>query len=140
MAGEFTYTGNEVDVYLDGVKVDLLQTISGNSSYGQQPASGIGDIHNKEHLPSRAEHQITIDRMALRKDSLVAMDIILENGDAAMRGKTFDIEIFSKEGPLLHKFIKAVNDSNRVNVTAHRIVISDAVFVARDQVGTGSLG
>jgi len=139
VASEFVWTGNEVDVYLDGIQAEALQTITGSDDYGHQPVSGVGNIHVMEYVPERAMHQVTIDRMAMRKDQLVKAGIVQENGDSAMRGKVFDVEIFHKEGALMKKYVKAVCSSARMTVTAHRVTISDAVFLARDTVGTLSL-
>jgi hypothetical protein len=139
MASEFVFTGNEVSVFIDGVECALLQNISGSDDYGHEPASGIGDIHVKEYVPALARHNISIDRLILRKADLMAKGIVFENGDAALVGKTFDIEVFSKSPTaprLLRKFINCVNTGGRVSVAAHRILVSDATFVGTDASGT----
>lgn len=139
MASEFVFNGNECAVFLDGHEAVLLQNISGSDDYGHEPASGVGDIHVKEYVPALARHNISIDRLVLRKGDLMDKGIIFENGDAAMLGKTFDIEIFSKDPTnpkILRKFINCTNTGGRVSVAAHRILVSDATFVGTDATGT----
>lgn len=134
VAKHYTYTGNEVSVFLGGAKAFLLQTIVLSDDYGQQEISGIGDIHTEEFVPSYARHNATADRFCLRNDALA--DVVLENGDDAMRGMEFDIEVFEKKtGSLLRKHIGAKMTSGRMTVAAHRVTITDAAFVARDAEG-----
>jgi hypothetical protein len=133
---EFAYTGSQVTVFLNGTQADLLQTIRGADSYGHQPVRGIGDGHAKEFAPGEFNHQITIDRMALRHDSLVSSGVIPRNGDAVMQEKPFTIEIFSKDtGAIVKKYMKCICDQATLTVQGQRIVISDAVFMAVDTDG-----
>lgn len=136
MASQYIYTGNEVRVVMDGVELDLVQTIRGSDDYGDEYVSGIGDIHGLELVPTFARHTVTISGFALKKEKAILLGIIRENGDEALKGKHFTIEIFSKEGPLLRKWEDAVNNSGDINVTAHRIVVKDATFMALDAAGT----
>lgn len=139
--GQFVYTGNEVEVHFNGTVLDLVQNMRGTDDYGFEPASGIGDIHAFEYTPTLARHSISISRFALRKDSAVALGIIQENGDAALSNPPFAIEIFSKvTGKLLKKWMGALNSSSDVTVTAHRVVVGDANFVATDTTGDLATG
>jgi hypothetical protein len=134
LAKHYTYTGNEVDVFLGGSKAFLLQTIVMSDDYGQQEVSGIGNIHTEEFVPSYARHNATVDRFCLRKDSMA--DVVLENGDDAMKGMEFDIEVFEKKtGSLLRKYIGSKMTSGRMTNAAHRVSITDSAFVARDAEG-----
>ena len=137
----FTYTGNEVDVYMNGVLLDLIQNMRGTDDYGFEPASGIGDIHALEYVPSMARHSIAVSKFALRKDSAVTAGIINENGDAALANTPIVIEVFSKiTGALIKKYLTASNTSSDIAITAHRIVVEDANFVATDTMGTLATG
>jgi hypothetical protein len=131
-----TYTGNQVDAFINGIKMDLLQTIRGADDYGLEPASGVGDIHVQEYVPTVARHTISISAFALKNEPTIQNRIIWENGDAALAGGEFDIEIFAKEtGALLRKWTQAMCTNADVVVTAHRILVKDATFVALDVVG-----
>jgi hypothetical protein len=132
---QFVHTGNEVDLYLNGIKMDLVQTVTGNDDYGPEPASGIGDIHVFEYPPTVARHNITVSAMVLTKEKAIAAGVINENGDAAMEGLTFPIEIFKKTGPLIRKWLRAVNANGSIQVTAHRILVKNASFLACDAAG-----
>lgn len=115
--------------------MDLLQTIRGRDDYGPEPVSGIGDIHAREYPPTMARHIITMTGVALRKEKVFELGIVPENGDDALRGKTFSIEIFSKQGPLLRKWEQAVGADADLVVTAHRVLMKDATFFATDAGG-----
>src|SRR5271156_1686063 len=93
---KYVFTGNEVTLYLNGVEVDLVQNLRGTDDYGFEPASGIGDIHAFEYVPTMARHSIAISKFALRKETAVTAGIIQENGDAALANAPIEIEIFSK--------------------------------------------
>lgn len=131
----FVHHGNEVKVVMDGIELDLVQTVRGSDNYGHEPASGVGDIHIKEHVPSLARHTVTLSAFALRKDRAITLGIIQENGNAALRGKAFTIEVFDRTGALIRKWTQCVNDSGDVTVTAHRIIVKDATFLATDAAG-----
>jgi hypothetical protein len=134
--GQFVFTGNEVEVSINGQRVDLAQNIRGTDNYGHEPASGIGDIHVKEYVPSVARHNITMSKLVMRKEKAISAGLILENGDDAMRGRIFDIEIFPKGGgPVLRKWMGCVNDGGDIGVTSHRILVQDATFLATDAAG-----
>jgi len=138
---KYVFTGNEVTLYLNGVEVDLVQNLRGTDDYGFEPASGIGDIHAFEYVPTMARHSIAISKFALRKETAVTAGIIQENGDAALANAPIEIEIFSKlTGALIKKYLGVSNSSADIAVTAHRVVVEDANFVAIDTSGTLATG
>lgn len=131
----FTVTGNEVDVFFNNVKLDLMQSFRATDDYGFEPASGVGDIHVKEYVPTLARHAISISRFALKKDSAMKLGILQENGDAALKNVPFDILVVSKAGVIMRKYIQGINNSGDIGITAHRVIVSDANFVALDASG-----
>lgn len=131
----YTYSGNDVRVFLGGVEVPLLQNLSGDDAYNHEPASGVGDIHVTEFIPSRAMHTITIDKMIFKPELLTLLGIIVENGDGALRGLMFDIEVQAKRGGVLKTWYDAKCDRARVTVRAHSIIVQDATFMALDTAG-----
>jgi hypothetical protein len=138
---KYVFTGNEVILYLNGVEVDLVQNLRGTDDYGFEPASGIGDIHAFEYVPTMARHSIAISKFALRLETAVTAGIIQENGDAALANAPIEIEIFSKlTGALIKKYLGVSNSSADIAVTAHRVVVEDANFVAIDTSGTLATG
>jgi hypothetical protein len=133
----FVVTGNEVTLVFNNVVVDLFQTFRATDDYGFEPASGIGDIHCREYVPTLARHAISISRLVLTKENAMKLNIIQENGDSALKSIVFDIQLFSKvTGQLMRKYIDGINNSGDIGVTAHRIIINDANFVAIDATGT----
>ena len=133
-----THSGNRIVVEVDGQRVGLVQNLRANDNYGLQPASGVGDIHVVEHVPSVANHAISVGTMVLFKKSLAKLGLVPENGDGALKGLVLDIVYYSRDtGEVLMKYLKCSYDSGDVDVSAHRIVTRSAQFKAIDRVGTG---
>jgi hypothetical protein len=134
---ERVMTGNEIRVAIDGVELELVQSIRFTDDYGHEDASGIGDIHVQEHVPTVARHTATMSKLAVPREVAVELGIITENGDVAMEGKIFDIEVFEKaSGALIRKVINCVNIGGDIGFTAHRMIMTDAQFRGRDVSGT----
>ena len=131
-------TGNRVLVVLDGLQVGLIQSFRASDGYGLESASGIGDIHSQEFVPTIANHSLSISKMTLKAEALRSKGLAPENGDAALKGIEFDVHVQSKDdGTVLRKYIGCVYDSGDMDVSAHRIVVTNAQFKARDVQGTG---
>lgn len=133
-----TRTGNRLVVLLDGKQqVGLLQSVNANDDYGLEPASGIGDIHVQEYVPTMARHSLSISSLVLSKKSLIAAGIIPENGDAVLQGLVFDIEIYDKDdGQLLRKYTGVSYSSGGIDVSKHAIVVQNGQFMALDVSGS----
>lgn len=135
-----THTGNKIDVQFDGQAIGLIQNLRPSDDYGHQPASGVGDIHVQEYVPSMATHRLTASTMVLFAQNMRDAGIAMENGDAVLRGLVFDIVIYGKDpkaGGVLRKYIKCSYTGGDVDVSKHAIVASNAQFVALDVSGTG---
>lgn len=131
-------SGNRVVVQFDGKQVGLLQSVRANDDYHPVPASGVGDIHVQEYVPSMAGYQISVSSMILFKQNLRAAGITALNGDEALRGNVFDIAVFSKDdGSELRKYTGCSFSSGDVEVNKHAILLSNAQFNALDVTGTG---
>ena len=131
-------TGNRIVVEFDGKVVGLIQSIQPSDSYAMEPASGLGDIHVQEHVPTRAQHRVEVTNMTLFSGSMRAAGIVPENGDAALAGTVLDICIYSKDtGKVMRKYASCSYDSGSVDVTAHRILMARGSFLALDVSGTG---
>lgn len=131
-------SGNRVVVKLDGKSVGLIQSVRMSDDYSPEPASGIGDIHVQEYVPSMARHTLTVSNMvlyvgAMREAGLAALD-----GDDMLQGRVFDIEVFSKDdGSLLRKYMGCSYASGDVEVNKHAILMSNGQFNALNVSGTG---
>lgn len=134
-----THSANRIAVLIDGKTVGLAQSVRMNDSYGLQAASGIGDIHTVEHVPSHATHSLSIATMVLFKNKLSdAGAAIPENGDDALNGLVFDLVTFSRDtGKVLRKYRGVSFDSGDIDISAHRIVTRGGQFKALDVSGTG---
>lgn len=130
-------SGNRVAVVMDGKQVGLMQSVSAQDGYGLDPASGIGDIHVIEHVPTLAKHTLSVSQMALKRSSLRLAGLAMENGDAVLRGLVFDFEVYDKDsGDLLYKYTGCSFDSGSVDIQKHAIIVNSATFLALDRVGT----
>lgn len=130
-------SGNRIEVTFAGIKVGLLQSVRMSDDYAPEPASGIGDIHVVEHVPTMARHTISVQTMVLRTASLRKAGIATLNGDAALQGLVFDITSYSKDdGSVLRKYSGCTYASGDVDVGKHAIVMSSAQFNCLDVGGS----
>lgn len=131
-------SGNRFVVVMDGHHVGLAQSVDMSDDYGPEPASGVGDIHVQEWVPTMARHTIQCEEMVLYTGNMRAAGISLQNGDDALRGMVFDIIVVSKDtGETLRKYTGCSYASGSVNVRKHAIVVSNGTFNALDVSGTG---
>ena len=130
-------SGNRVVVEIDSQAVGLLQSVRMSDSYALEDASGIGDIHVKEHVPTKATHMLSVTGMVLSKKSLRSLGIAPENGDAVLLGLVFDVAVYSRDdGSMLRKYRGCSYDSGTTSVDAHRIIMMDGQLKALDTGGT----
>lgn len=131
-------TGNRVIAAFDGKQIGLLQNIRTSDDYGLDPASGIGDIHVQEHVPTVARHTVTASALILISGAMRELGIAAINGDDALKGITFDIVVQSKDdGAVLRKYLGCSYSSGDVDIQKHAILVSNATFMALDVVGAG---
>jgi len=130
-------TGNRLEVQFDGKKIGLVQSVRASDDYAPEPASGIGDIHVQEYVPTVARHAISVSQMVLRVGSMRSLGIIPENGDAALQGLVFDIVKIDKDsGAVLRKYVGCSYASGETDVSKHSIVMSSGQFNCLDVTGT----
>lgn len=133
-----TQSGNRIVIEFDGKQVGLVQSVRMNDSYGLEAASGIGDMHVVEHVPTKAMHSLSVGTMVLFKNSLAALGIAPENADVVLQGLVFDVVVYSRDtSQILKKYNKVSYDSGDVDVSAHRIVTRNCQLKAIDTSGTG---
>ena len=130
-------SGNRIIITFGGVQVGMLQSVSANDDYAPEPASGIGDIHVQENVPTIARHSLSVSVMVMNKGAMVNAGIAPENGDAVLLGIVFNIEIYSKDdGSLLANYIGCSYASGSLEVTKHAIVMQHGQLLALDRTGT----
>ncbi len=132
-------SGNQIVVLFDGRQIGMVRSVRGNDDYAPDPASGIGDIHVQEWVPTMARHSLSVSGMVLIKDSMMEAGITPENGDAVLQGLVFDFEVYSKlDGKLLRKYLGVSYASGDIDIQAHQIVVTSGQFNALDVTGTGT--
>lgn len=132
-------SGNRIVVVFDGKQIGMVRSVRGNDDYSPEPASGIGDIHVQEYVPTMARHTISVSSMVLIKGSLMESGIAMENGDAVLQGLVFDLEVYDKDtGVLVRKYVGVSYASGDIDINAHQIVVQSGQFNALDVSGTGA--
>lgn len=132
-------SGNRIVVMFDGIQIGLVQSVRMNDDYAPDPASGIGDIHVQEHVPTMARHALTVQAMVLIKGAMLEAGIAMENGDEVLQGLVFDVEVYSKDdGVLLRKYMSCTYASGDIEVSKHAILMQSAQLMALDVSGTGA--
>jgi hypothetical protein len=135
MAQFFTVTGNQVSVYINGQLINVLATLRATQDFAYEPVPEVGNIDYREYVPTVARYAITISKALMTLENAINAGIWTSNGAAALQGLTFDIEIFSNQGPLLRKFTQCVNASADMSIQANRLIIVDMNFLAIDVTG-----
>lgn len=131
-------SGNRIKVLFGGAAVGLAQSVRLSDSYALEQASGIGDIHVIENVPTRANHRVAVTAMVLFTGNLRDQGVSTYNGDNALQGLVFDIVTYSRDdGTPLRALKRCSFDSGDISVEAHRIVMETANFIALDVTGYG---
>ncbi|WP_159711427.1 MULTISPECIES: hypothetical protein [Geminicoccus] len=129
-------SGNRIVVRFDGKEIGLIQNVSMNDDYAPEPASGVGDIHVAEWVPTMARHTLNVSAMVLRRGAMLEAGIAMENGDAVLQGLVFDFESYDKDtGDLLRKYMGCSYASGSIEIQKHAITVQQAVFNALDVSG-----
>jgi hypothetical protein len=137
-------SGNRILIEFGGTEIGMLQDLRANDDYAPEPASGVGDIHVQEYVPTMARHTVTTSQAILYKESLRSAGASLENGDDALRGLVFDITVYDKNLPAgsnvgsasyIRKYIGCSFASGDLDIRKHAIVMTNATFNALDCKG-----
>lgn len=131
-------SGNRIVVTFDGLQIGLVQSVRASDDYSPEPASGIGDIHVAEYVPTMARHTISVSSMVLFTGAMREAGISTLNGDDALEGRVFDIVVYSKDdGSELRKYVGCSYASGDIEVNKHAILVTNAQFNALDVSGAG---
>ena len=132
-------SGNRIIITFGGVQIGMLQSVSANDDYAPEPASGIGDIHVQENVPTIARHSLSVSAMVMNKGAMVKAGLAPTNGDAVLLGIVYNVEIYSKDdGTLLANYIGCSYASGSLEVTKHAIVMQHGQLLALDRTGTAA--
>jgi hypothetical protein len=134
-----TRTGNQIIITIGGVQVGMMQSLTANDDYAPEPASGIGDIHVQEYVPTMARHSLSVSAMVMNKGALISAGVAPQNGDAVLQGIVFNVEVYGKgDGALLANYIGCSYASGSLEVTKHAIVMQTGQLLALDRTGTAA--
>jgi hypothetical protein len=131
-------TGNLIKVYFGGVEVGLVKSVEASDDYGLDAATGIGDIHVQEYVPTVARHTLSVSNLVLRTTSMRAAGIVPENGDGALKGLVFDlVSTDLATGAILRTYRGCSYASGNTSVSANQIVVQSGQFMCLDVSGLG---
>jgi hypothetical protein len=131
-----TRSGNRCAIVFGGAQIGLIQSVRASDDYSPEPASGIGDIHVQEYVPTMARHTLSVQAMVLDVGAMIKAGAVMENGDAVLQGLVFDLEIYSKDdGTLLRKYMGVSYASGDMEISKHAIVMQSGQFNALDVSG-----
>lgn len=131
-------SGNRTIITIDGKRVGLIQSMRASDDYSPEPASGVGDIHVQEYVPTMARHTLSVSTMVLSLKSLRGLGIFPENGDGALKGLVYDVVIQDKDtGEALKTYVSCSYASGDVDVSKHSIIMSNGQLNALDTRGVG---
>jgi hypothetical protein len=131
-------SGNRCLVMMDNKAVGLIQSYRATDDYGPEAASGVGDIHAVEYVPTMARHTLSVSTMVLFTSNMRQAGVAVENGDGALKGMVFDVVTMDKDnGGELRTYVGCSYASGDLDVSKHAIVMSNAQFNALDARGTG---
>jgi hypothetical protein len=134
-----TRSGNRIILTFGGAQIGMIQSLSAEDDYAPEPASGIGDIHIQENVPTIARHSLSVQAMVLNVGAMITAGIAPENGDAVLLGLVFNTEIYSKDdGTLLRNYIGCSYASGSLEVSKHAIVMQTGRLLALDVAGTAA--
>lgn len=142
------YTGNLITIEFAGKTIGTIASMTINDDYGPEPVSGIGSIGVYEYPPTMARHTLSVEYAILKKQSLINMGVVPENGCERLDGYELDIIIHDKnscdasettsetKGTVLRAYRKCTLASGSFQIQAHRVIMSNATFNARRVSGT----
>lgn len=129
-------SGNRVAVLFDGKQIGAMQSVSASDDYGLEPVYGIGDIDPIENVPTAARYSLSCSNVVLRKGAMRAAGLIPENGQAALQGLVFDIEVYDKDdGSLIRKHVGCSYASGSIEFNRNAIVMANAQFMCLNASG-----
>jgi len=146
------HQGNRIEVHFKDQIVGLVQSMQCSDDYGVQRANTIGHIESQELIPLESNHTLTVSMMILSKDSLYltnkGLRAIPESGEDtnnahndALKARQLEIRVVyhnpggEGDGKPLVVYQGCVYSSGTIDVTANRIVISNATFQAIHRFG-----
>lgn len=130
-------SANKIVVLYNNQPVGLCQDINFSDDYNPEPASGVGNIYVQEWVPTMARYEIHTRFMVLNQQSMYSAGIAFVDGNAALTGLVFDIQIIDGvTGGSLRKYTGCSYASGNVRVEKHNIVVSEARFVCLQPTGT----
>lgn len=89
-------SSNRFSILMGNVVVGLLQDLRCQDDYSPEPASGIGSINVYEYVPTVARYTISTSQACMFIASLRKIGVSFENGNDAMKGMVFDIQIYDR--------------------------------------------
>jgi len=124
-----TLTGNLCLLKIQGVEVGRAQSVTADSDFGLEDVSGIGNLEVQEHVNLKVTHTLTIDKFIINKKTLLELGWVPVSEDV-LSMDVIDIEVLTKDGQLLKKYMSCSCANYTLRVNAHAIVGENATWRA----------
>jgi len=136
MAAKTTLTGNYCLLKIQGIEIGRAQNVTADTDFGLEDVSGIGNVLVQEHVNTKIVHTLTTDKYIINKKTLLELGYVPVSEDVLNMG-VIDIELLTKDGTLIKKYMHCSCANYSLRVTAHAIVGENATWRALDaQIGT----
>ena len=125
------HSGNLIQILQDNRKVGVIQSLRLNDDFAPEPLSGVGEVTVVEHVTTIARFSLTVQYMALRRQTMFSEGLAHVTSEDSLVGKVFDIEVSDKvTGRVLKKYESCTYASGDVEITKHAIIAKSAQFMA----------
>lgn len=124
-----TLTGNLCLLKIQAVEIGRAQSVTADSDFGLEDVSGIGNLEVQEHVNLKVTHTLTIDKFIINKKTLLELGYVPVSEDV-LSMDVIDIEILTKDGTLLKKYMSCSCANYSLRVNAHAIVGENATWRA----------
>jgi hypothetical protein len=124
-----TLTGNLCLLKIQGQEIGRAQSVTADSDFGLEDVSGIGNVEVQEHVNTKIVHTLTIDKFIISKKTLIELGFVPVSEDV-LNMDVIDIEIITKDGTLIKKYMACSCANYSLRVNAHAIVGENATWRA----------
>lgn len=124
-------SANRVLVKFAGKMVGIVSSLDMRDSFNPEPIYGIGEAEPFENVVTRVAYHLSAVSVALLGNNLRAAGIAYENASDALRGRTFEVEVYSKDTNRLFRKYTGVSISDQdVSIRGNQVISQNVSMVA----------
>jgi|AEKF01.1.fsa_nt_gi hypothetical protein len=128
ITSQTVHTGNTVSIRIKNYEVGRAQSLTTDKDLGVEAEYEIGNYMPVEHVHTRFDGTLTLNRMRLKKDDLTTVGFAPYGADA-LDAALFDIIVQDKQtGAIIEAYIGCTIQSYNTEYRANEIVSETATF------------